>query len=65
MRLDSFGVLMRFFGRYGPTCHMSPRWGLGLWGFGVSIHMSPRWGCVGSFIVVNDLLILQSNESNL
>ena len=42
---------------------MSPRWGLGVWGFGVSINMSPRWGCVGSFIVANDLLMPQSNES--
>ena len=23
---------------------MSPRWGLGVWGFGIPIYMSPRWG---------------------
>ena len=29
---------------------MSPRWGLGVWGFGTAINMSPRWGYVGSFV---------------
>ena len=45
MRLDWFGVLMRFFGRFNPTLpHVAPL-GLRYVGEGgVSINMSPRWG---------------------
>ena len=27
-----------------PAIHLSPRWGLDSWGFGVSIHRPPLWG---------------------
>ena len=30
---------------------MSPRWGLGLWGFDIAINMPPRWGYIGSFLL--------------
>ena len=42
MRLDSFGVLMRFFGRFNPSASHVALLGLRVGGIGISINMSPR-----------------------